>query len=66
MTKIKWVKFYTTGNDVLVTFNTETMKTESEGETHGFGSSEEAQKSSTAEVFIFWDNLAIGAGLLEA
>lgn len=62
MNTAKWVKFYTTGSNVVVTFDTATMATESAGETHDFSSGENAKEHSTGEVFIFWDNIPFGFG----
>ncbi len=62
----KYVKFYTTGSDVVKTLNLSSMAFESEGETHAFTSAEDAQERSTEEVVIFWDNTLVGLGKVSA
>lgn len=61
---IKWVKFYTTGKADFQTLYTDTMFLQNDGETHEFTDATDAIARSTAEVFIFWDNKAIGQGAI--
>jgi hypothetical protein len=62
---IKWIKFYKTGSDEVVTFNLSTQQVESEGQTHAFSDQEDALSKSTNEVFLFWDNIPLGPGLVK-
>ena len=66
MTKIKWVKFYTTGTDVKVTYHVESKTVQDNGETHGFVNGEDAMNKSTSEVFTFWDGVPVGTGRVPA
>lgn len=60
-TIIKWVKFYTTGSKNFVTFFVGENRIQTDEETI-FENSVEAVEKSTVEVFIFWDEKAIGPG----
>lgn len=66
MNQVKWVKFYKTGSNEVVTFYTENNAVQNDGQTHDFISAEDATARSTSEVFIFWDNVPVGQGLLSA
>lgn len=65
-TPIKWVKFFNTDVPEYQTYFLEGKMLQNDGETHEFGSSEQAQAESTSEVFIFWDGQPIGVGALTA
>lgn len=59
---IKWIKCYTSGSDIVNTYDVAANAVESVGETHAFTSPEDAQPKSTTEVLIIWDNELIGQG----
>lgn len=59
---VKWIKYYTTGSDVVKTFNVATQEYESEGQTHQFTSAEDALSKSTTEVLTVWDGVVEGVG----
>lgn len=63
---IKYVKCYTTGSDVVNTYDVSANAVESVGETHAFSSAEDAQSKSTSEVLILWDGKLVGVGSVSA
>ncbi len=71
MNAVKWVKFYTTGvaeyQTLHLTLNDSGKRTlQDDGETHSFTDAADAVAKSTAEVYIFWDNVPVGVGAVAA
>ncbi len=61
---IKWIKSYTTGSDIVNTYNVADNAVESIGETHAFANATDAQAKSTSQVLIVWDAQLVGVGAL--
>jgi hypothetical protein len=62
-TMIKFVKFFDSATHTVKTYFTAEKVLDSGEATFDFATGEEAQAHSTAEAFVFFDNVAIGAGL---
>lgn len=61
-TPIKWVKFYKTGSNEVLTFFVNDNVLQNNGQTHEFADAEDAVAKSTVEVFTFWDGVPAGVG----
>lgn len=62
---IKWTKFLESDGSEVTYFNDQKVLQSTEGMQHGFTSVEEALEKSTTEVFIFWDSVPAGVGLVQ-
>lgn len=63
---IKYTKFLDSASKTMVTYFNESKTLQNDGMTFDYVTPEEAVAKSTTEVFIFWDNVPFGIGLVAA
>lgn len=62
---IEFVKFYSTGSNLVTTFFTKEQEVTKGQQEHMFTDAQDALSKSTTKVFTFWDNEPMGVGLVQ-